>query len=227
MEKIEKQPKKAVIFDMDGVIFDSERLVYEGWMELADKYGFEDFEIPYRRCIGSNAIVSKQIFLDFYGKDFPYDIYKEEQSKKYHERYDHGRLPLKPGVRELLEYLQGQQYGSAIASSTRTSLVRQQIADAGLLTYFDRITGGDQVTKSKPEPDIFLAAAQEWELSKKDIYVIEDSYNGIRAAKAAGMKAIMVPDLLGANEEMHRLADDILPTLLAVKEQLCMEDSVG
>ena len=165
--------------------------------------------------------------MDFYGKDFPYDIYKEEQSKKYHERYDHGRLPLKPGVRELLEYLQGQQYGIAIASSTRTSLVRQQIADAGLLTYFDRITGGDQVTKSKPEPDIFLAAAQEWELSKKDIYVIEDSYNGIRAAKAAGMKAIMVPDLLEANEEMHRLADDILPTLLAVKEQLCMEDSVG
>ena len=165
--------------------------------------------------------------MDFYGKDFPYDIYKEEQSKKYHERYDHGRLPLKQGVRELLEYLKEQQYGIAIASSTRTSLVRQQIADAGLLTYFDRITGGDQVTKSKPEPDIFLAAAQEWELSKKDIYVIEDSYNGIRAAKAAGMKAIMVPDLLEANEEMHRLADDILPTLLAVKTQLCMEDSVG
>ena len=202
MEKIEKQPKKAVIFDMDGVIFDSERLVYEGWMELADKYGFEDFEIPYRRCIGSNAIVSKQIFLDFYGKDFPYDIYKEEQSKKYHERYDHGRLPLKPGVRELLEYLQGQQYGIAIASSTRTSLVRQQIADAGLLTYFDRITGGDQVTKSKPEPDIYLMACRELSVEPKEAYAIEDSYNGIRSAYAAGMKPIMVPDLMPPTEEM-------------------------
>lgn len=222
----DRQPKKAVIFDMDGVIFDSERAVYEGWLELSKKYGFENFEIPYRKCIGSNSRVSKQIFLDFYGADFPYDRYKEEQAENYHNKYDHGRLPLKMGVRELLDDLKKQEYGVAIASSTRTALVTQQIIDAGLRDYFDRIIGGDQVTKSKPEPDVFLAAADEWELPKHEIYVIEDSYNGIRAAKAAGMKAIMVPDLLEPNEEMYRLADYILPTLLAVKDLLSTEESV-
>ena len=99
------QHNKAVIFDMDGVVFDSERAVYKGWKELAEKYGFENLDIPYMRCIGVNAASSKQIFLDYYGEDFPYDRYKDEQSKNYHEKYDGGRLPLKKGVRELLQNL--------------------------------------------------------------------------------------------------------------------------
>ena len=95
---INKQ-NKAVIFDMDGVIFDSEQAVYNGWKELSQKYGFENLDIPYMKCIGVNAASSRRIFLDYYGEDFPYDKYKDEQSKNYHEKYDGGRLPLKKGVR--------------------------------------------------------------------------------------------------------------------------------
>ena len=92
---------KAVIFDMDGVIFDSERIVYELWLELSEQYGFPDLRTPYWKVIGVNARQARETFLDFYGPDFPYDFYKSEQSRLYHERYDGGRLPGKPDPAKL------------------------------------------------------------------------------------------------------------------------------
>ncbi|MCQ2483179.1 MAG: HAD family phosphatase [Clostridia bacterium] len=214
---------KAVIFDMDGVIFDSERAVFNGWKEIAEKYGFKDLEIPYMKCIGVNAASTRKIFLDFYGNDFPYDDYCREQSANYHAKYDNGRLPLKPGVFELLDYLKKEGYCTAIASSTRTAVVENQIRDAGLLKYFNLIVGGDQVAKSKPEPDIFLKAAEGLGSDFSDVYVVEDSYNGIRAAFKAGMKPIMIPDMLPADDEMREKAAVVLDNLKAVIDWLGQE----
>lgn len=211
----------AVIFDMDGVIFDSERAVYAGWQELAQKYGFQKLEIPYRKCIGVNAAAARQIFLDFYGEDFPYDAYCKEQSQNYHAKYDNGRLPMKKGVRELLTALKERGCKTAIASSTRTAVVTHQIEAAGLLGFFDCIVGGDMVGRSKPAPDIFLKAAERLNAPATGTYVIEDSYNGIWAASAAGMLPVMVPDMLPPDEEMKEMAAYILEDLFAVKELLC------
>ena len=213
---INKQ-NKAVIFDMDGVIFDSERAVYNGWKELSEKYGFENLDIPYMKCIGVNAASSRQIFLDYYGEDFPYDKYKDEQSKNYHEKYDGGKLPLKKGVRELLQNLKINNYKVAIASSTRTALVVRQIEEAGLAQYFDVIVGGDMVSRSKPEPDIFLRACDELDCEPGEAYVIEDSYNGVRAAFAARMHPIMVPDMLPPDERV----DGKLTALCGDLEDVC------
>ena len=193
---------EAVIFDMDGVIFDSERLVYEGWKALSVKYGFDNLDEIYMKCIGVNSATCRQIYLDFYGEDFPYDKYRQERSDDYHARYSGGRLPMKAGVEELLKYLKETGYTIAIASSTRSALVKEQIEDAGLMKYFDVIVGGDQVKKSKPEPDIFLKAAELLGVKPENAYVIEDSYNGIRAAKSAHMRPIMVPDMVQPDEEM-------------------------
>ncbi len=204
---------EAFIFDLDGVIFDSERAVYEEWKLLAKKYGFENLDEPYVKCIGVNAKTSRQIFLDYYGPDFPYDVYEAERSASYHAKYDHGRLPLKPGVRELLQALRKRGYRLAIASSTRTAVVQEEIRAAGLLDFFDRIVGGDQVSRSKPEPDIFLAAAGSIGAKPEACCVIEDSYNGIRAAHRAGMFPIMIPDMLPPDEEMRSLAGMILESL--------------
>ncbi|MBO4903404.1 MAG: HAD family phosphatase [Lachnospiraceae bacterium] len=207
----------AVIFDMDGVIFDSERATYEGWQEIADKYGFTDLWTPYRQCIGVNYERTKEIFLDFYGDDFPFVEYCREQSENYHRKYDGGNLPVKKGVRELLSFLKEQGCYTAVASSTRTQTVTAQIRDAGLLPYFQTIIGGDRIKCSKPAPDIFLKAAEGIkEADKTAIYVIEDSYNGIRAAHAAKMHPIMVPDMLPATDEMEELADVVLPDLTEV-----------
>lgn len=204
---------EAVIFDMDGVIFDSERLVYEGWKALSVKYGFDNLDEIYMKCIGVNSATCRQIYLDFYGKDFPYDKYRQERSDDYHARYSGGRLPMKAGVEELLKYLKETGYKIAIASSTRSALVKEQIEDAGLMKYFDVIVGGDQVKKSKPEPDIFLKAAELLVVKPENAYVIEDSYNGIRAAKSAHMRPIMVPDMVQPDEEMQDKAWKICDSL--------------
>ena len=219
-EKIINRDKKAVIFDMDGVIFNSERAVYEGWLELAEKYHFADLDEVYIKCIGVNSKITRGIFLEHYGEDFPYDAYKAEQSGNYHARYDGGRLPMKPGIKELLTALREDGYKTAIASSTRTALVEQQIKDAGLREYFDVIVGGDMVERSKPEPDIFLKAAELLAVSPKETYVIEDSYNGIRAAYTGGMIPIMVPDMLWPDDEMKEKASYICKDLYEVKKKL-------
>ena len=211
---------KAVIFDMDGVIFDSERAVYNGWLELAAKYNFKDIEMIYMKSIGVNSTVTRQIFMDYYGEDFPYDEYKKEQSYNYHEKYSNGRLPMKPGIKELLIGLKEKGCKIAIASSTRKELVEKQIEDAGLRKFFDVIVGGDMVEKSKPEPDIFLKAAKLLDVQPEQAYVIEDSYNGIRTAFTGGMIPIMVPDMLEPDDEMKEKAQYIFKDLYEVKELL-------
>lgn len=211
---------KAVIFDMDGVIFDSEREVMNSWIEVAERYDIKDILIPYYNCIGSTRAKSEQIMLDYYGGDFPYKLYREEVSKLYHERNDGGKLPLKPGAKELLEYLKSQNKKIALASSTRNIIVTTQLKDADLFKYFDKIITGDMVSKSKPDPEIFLKACKEIEVKPNEAFVIEDSYNGIKAAFSAGIPGIMVPDLLPPTDEMKEKATVILNSLTEVKEWL-------
>ena len=204
----------AFIFDMDGVIFDSERAVFNEWKLLSEKYNFPNLEEPYMKCIGVNASTCRQIFLDYYGADFPYDVYCEERRRNYHTKYGHGRAPLKPGIRELLECLKKKGYCIAIASSTRTESVMEHIGGANLLQYFDEIIGGDMVTRSKPNPDVFLKAAEKCHTPPENCCVIEDSYNGILAASAAGMFPIMVPDMLPPNDMTREKAGMILDSLM-------------
>lgn len=211
---------EAVIFDMDGVIFDSETLVLNCWREVAECHGIRNIEIACHECLGTNSAVSKQIFLRHYGQDFPYDEYKAEMAEVFFAHASDGKLAKKQGVEELLKYLKDKGFKVGIASSTREKIVRRQISEGGLLEYFDQIVGGDMVKHSKPEPDIFLEACGRLESKPENCYVIEDSYNGIRAAHAAGMHPIMVPDLMEPTEEMKSLAEQILGSLCAVQEFL-------
>lgn len=210
----------TVIFDMDGVIFDSETLVLSSWKEVADRHGIKNVEEACHECLGTNSVVSKQIFLRHYGKDFPYDEYKAEMAEVFFSYASDGRLAKKPGVEELLMYLKENGFKVGLASSTQEATVRRQISEGGLLKYFDQIIGGDMVKRSKPEPDIFLEACKRLESEPERCYVIEDSYNGIRAARAAGMHPIMVPDLMEPTEEMRGLAEKIFESLYDVMEYL-------
>ncbi len=204
---------KAVVFDMDGVIFDSEAKVVECWVETADKYGIKDIRTLCQMCLGTNSAETRRLALEFYGQDFPYDEYKKEMSDLYHSRYDGGRLPMKPYVNELLEHLRANGYKIALASSTRTEVVHNQLRDADILGFFDKLVCGDMVNRSKPAPDIFLKACEELSVAPENAVAIEDSYNGIRSAHAAGMHPIMVPDLAPPTDEMEQLAEVILPSL--------------
>ncbi len=210
----------AVIFDMDGVIFDSERLVVECWAETAAKYNIPNIEEACAECVGINATATREKMKLRYGQDFPYDEYKAEMSALFHARYGEGRLPMKKGIKELLEFLKENDIRIALASSTREAVVKQELKDAGLLDYFDAVICGDMVSKSKPAPDIFLKAAETLQIVPERCYVIEDSYNGIRAAYSANMRPLMVPDMLPPTKEMEELSEYILPSLIEVKQYL-------
>ena len=211
---------QAVIFDMDGVIFDSERLVIECWKVIAEKHNIPDIVEICMRVQGNNREETGRRFREKYGNGFPYEVYKKEVSALFRHLYGEGRLPLKPGVADILEELKRKRVPLALASSTRTDIVKQELQDANLLPYFDAVLGGDMALRSKPEPDIFLAAAEALGVEPKCCYVLEDSYNGIRAAYRAGMHPIMVPDMQQPTEEIRGLAEVIVDNLLAALEYL-------
>ena len=216
---MEKQVQ-AVIFDMDGVIFDSERLVIECWKVIAEKHNVPDIVEICMRVQGNNRLETGKRFLEKYGDNFPYEAYKKEVTALFRERYGKGRLPLKPGVVEILTALQKARIPLALASSTRSDIVRIELEEAHLLQYFDVVLGGDMMQRSKPEPDIFLAAAEALGADPASCYVLEDSYNGIRAAYRAGMHPVMVPDMQQPTAEMRGMAEVIVKDLMSALEYL-------
>ncbi len=212
---------KYVIFDMDGVIFDSERLYIECDKEVALKYGIEDMDFVEevcRKCIGVTSEGTLRIMKENFGENIPIDEMLKDSAALFKERSIGGQLPVKPGVNELLEYLKGKGIHTAIASSTKSDIVKRELNDAGLLGYFDEVVGGDMIEKSKPAPDSFLKAMEVLECGPEDCCIIEDSFNGIRAANASGGFPIMVPDILQPDEEIRSLAGVVMGSLFDVKE---------
>lgn len=206
----------TVVFDMDGVLFDTERLCMEGWLALSEKYGISNMEEFYPKCIGRNDTDTRALVLEYYGADFPYEKFCRETSLWFHDQIDQNGLPVKEGVRELLDFLKEHDWKVGIASSTRCLSVAEHLERAGLREYFSVIVGGDMVEHSKPQPDIYLIACEKLEVPPAQCYAIEDSPNGIRAAYRAGMKPIMVPDLLQPDEEMTRMSHKIFKDLKEV-----------
>lgn len=209
---------KAVVFDMDGVIFDSEKGCLDIWLELARENNLSNMEEVFKKCIGTTVVKTTQILKDNYGEDFDVESFQGEASRRFHERYDDGRLPVLPGAREILEFLKEEGYIIGLASSTKEATVKQQLTDAGLIGYFDYITCGDMLKVSKPAPDIYLLACKNLKVSPDEAIAIEDSYNGIRSAHAAGMIPFMVPDLIEADDEMKKLSYGIYDNLFEVIE---------
>ena len=207
---------QAVVFDMDGVIFDTERLVIEFWKEVAKKHNIPNVEHTCIQCLGTNRVRTREIFLENYGADFPFDPYRAEVTELFNTHYKGVPLPTKPGVRELLSYLQEQDIKVGLASSTAQHLVRDEIGTAGLLPYFQILVCGDMVEHSKPAPDIFLKACEILNADPTKSIAIEDSFNGIRSAHCAGMTPIMVPDQVQPTDEIRALAFHVMPSLLDV-----------
>ncbi len=208
---------KAVIFDMDGVIIDSEWLVADCWKMIGQKYGMKDVEEQCKKCLGLNKEAAIKVFLEHYGKEFPYERYKKEMADLFHQRAE-TELLLKPGAKELLLWLRQRGYRIGLATSTRESVAKSELERLEVLSYFDEVVCGDMLKKSKPEPDIYLMACDRLHIHPEESYAIEDSYNGIRSAYSAGMKAIMVPDMMPPTEEMKEKSTVILENLIQVKK---------
>lgn len=213
----------AVIFDMDGVIFDSERAYIDSFRVICEEEGIPFIEQACIDCIGANWNRSKVIFEEAYGEDFDFPHYYDLVRK----RLGTLKFDLKPGVHEIFEFLEERDIPIALASSTSKNSVMRMLSEEGMLTTFDVIVCGDMVTHSKPHPEIFLTAAEKLGVAPENCYVIEDSFNGIRCAHNAGMHPVMVPDILQPDDEIRGLAQVVLPSLNEAIEFLgnCYEAS--
>ena len=209
-----------VIFDMDGVIFDTERLYLECCRPAAEKLGLVGVEDVAYECIGLTDVETHKKLRACIGDDALLEAFNQEIYRTFVEHYEKYGLTVKKGVFELLDYLKERGDRTAIGSSTESEIVEMELRDAGLRDYFDVVVGGDMAKASKPAPDVFLLAAEKLGVSIEDCIIIEDSFNGVRAARAAGATVFMVPDLLEPTEEIRALADRVFGSLIDVKDWL-------
>lgn len=205
----------AAIFDMDGLILDSERTVLTCWEKVAERHGLPDI-MPFAiSVIGKNKKATLEEFTRVYG--LPAEAYEREARAIYNDMASKGQVPLKPHTLELLSAMKNAGMKIAIASSSLRTEVKPQMETLGAAPFFDAMVCGDQVTKSKPDPEIFLKACDALGVRPEDSIGLEDSFNGVRACKASGLFTIMVPDILQPDDEMKGLADIILPSLKEVQ----------
>lgn len=187
--------KEAVIFDMDGLMIDSERVTYEEYKRKLDLLGYHDFtEDLYKQCLGKNKQGICQVFLDHYGNDFPMQEVWDDVHIWIDERLKQ-QVPKKKGLDVLLLWLKQHQIKTIVATSSSRQRVDEILKNADILPYIDDSICGDEVTHGKPDPEIFLKACEKAGVSIKDAIVLEDSEAGIEAAYRGGLDVICIPDM--------------------------------
>lgn len=211
---------KAFIFDMDGLMFDTERVFIGAWDYAGEKMGLGKAGYMVLRTLGMNTDACNQAWRDEFGSDVDIPAmwnYSREYLEDYYSKYT---VSAKKGLHELLTYLKSQGYPLAVASSTKRMKVENNLQSAGVRHYFDVVIAGDMVEKSKPEPDIYLRAAAELGVKPEDCTALEDSRNGLLSANAAGMRVIMVPDLWQPDEVVKAFITGPFESLLDVRDWL-------
>jgi len=186
---------KAVIFDMDGLMIDSERVTFESYQKVLEPMGLTMDEKFYVTLLGKPVPGIRQRFLDDYGQDFPFEDVIKACHETMQERFDTVGVPLKKGLVELLKYLKDHNYKTIVATSSNRDRVDRILGQSDLTQYFDDSICGDEVTKGKPDPEVFLRSCQKLGVKPDEAVVLEDSESGIAAGHAAGIKVICVPDM--------------------------------
>lgn len=211
---------KALIFDMDGLLFDSEKVVQKSWYLAGEKIGYPDVGNHIYHTLGFNVVKRSEYFRETFGEDFPVEAFNQATRKIFYQIKEKDGVPKKPGVTELLEYAREREYKLAVATSSRKEYAEELLKSEGIYDYFDGFVFGDMVTHAKPDPEIYLKACELVSAEPQKAVALEDSPNGIRSAYAAGMYPIMVPDLVQPNEEIQRLYYEKCNSLLEVPKIL-------
>lgn len=208
----------CAIFDMDGLLVNTEILYVYAFKEVCEIMGDEFDETVFKKCVGTTKKTQEGILKSFYGHDYDY----ERSYKLTHEIIDRytkeGMIELKEGVEIILEMFKEKGFKIAVASSNSSQKVHAMLSVTNIEHHFDVIVTGDMVTNGKPDPEIFYLACKKLGSIPSRVYVFEDSYNGVRAGFEGGFYTVMVPDLLEPDDEMRKKSTEIIKTLLDFSE---------
>ena len=197
-----KMKKELVIFDMDGLIFDTERIYYKAWQESAAAHGYHISWEIYAQIVARNNRYIEKVLKEILGEELPYDSICERKRAISDRMIAEEGIIKKEGLLELLDYLDQQGIKKAVATSSMREKALNYLELGEIKECFDWIICGSDVEESKPNPEIFLKVAAHFGIEPKNCMVLEDSRLGIQAAKAAGMTGIFIPDLVQADEEI-------------------------
>ena len=212
------RPFAAVVFDMDGTLLDTEMVFKQIVWDVTAGLGFAMTDDVHGRMVGSSHETTNRLLVEAYGVAFPYEMFDAECRRLMHARMAES-VPVKPGVTELLAELKARRIPMAVATSSRAPHALGHLGTAGLLDMFQAIVTRDDVVNPKPHPEPYLLAARHLGVKAADCLGIEDSHSGVRAAHAAGMQTLMVPDLVPPSEELRTLCT-IMPNLHVVREAM-------
>jgi len=196
---------KAFVFDMDGLIFDSERIVQRSWNISGQKLGLGNVGEHIYYTLGLNRASRKKYYEENIREDFPFDEFSALTRKTFFGIVENEGLPMKKGVKEILQFGKENGIKLALATSSSRDYAMKCLRDAGIDTYFDGIVCGDMVSHSKPDPEIYLRACELVGTEPEDAVAFEDAPAGIEAAYRAGMKVVMVPDLVNPTEKVESM----------------------
>jgi HAD superfamily hydrolase (TIGR01509 family) len=202
---------RAVIFDMDGLLLDSEPVYRVTWQNAAAELGCPIDDEFYARFVGRGNDEAERLLAQRFGDALPLDEFRKRWHRDWDERLAASPLARKPGAIELLDFLDERRIPKALATSSPRDLALRCLGD--LAARFDALAFGDEVEHSKPAPDLFLLASQRLGIAPVDCLVLEDSEAGVRAARAAGMEVIMIPDLVPPSEEIAAMAACVCTSL--------------
>lgn len=205
-------PFQAVIFDMDGTLLDTESVFKTIVFEVCSELGFEMTDAVHMSMVGGSHEHTNKLLIESYGVAFPYTLFDERCRVIMRER-SHSGVPVKPGALELVTELRDRQIPTAVATSSRNPHAQHHLGAAGLLDLFDTVVTRDDVVNPKPHPEPYLTAAKRLGVDPLHCLALEDSHAGVRAAHAAGMQTVMVPDLVHPSEEIRALGIAVMKSL--------------
>ena len=211
--------KKAVIFDMDGLMIDSERVTYEEYCRKLEQLGYSFDEAVYRLCLGKNKQGICQVFYDHFGTAFPMTEVWDDVHIRLDERLAK-EVPLKAGLLELLKYLKANNYKTIVATSSARVRVDVILKNAQIEQYFDDTICGDEVIHGKPNPEIFLTACKKLNVAPSEALVLEDSESGILAAYDGKIDVLCIPDMKYPEADFASKATKIISSLKDVIKYL-------
>lgn len=211
------RPFSAVIFDMDGTLLDTEMVFRDIVFSVSADLGFEMTDHVHLSMVGSSHETTNRLLVEAYGVAFPYTLFDAKCRELMHERLA-VEVPIKAGVHELLKELKARRIPIAVATSSRAPHALGHLGNAGLLSLFQAIVTRDDVVNPKPHPEPYLKAAGLLGLDPEHCLAVEDSHSGVRAAHAAGMQTIMVPDLVRPSDEIVALCAAVMDSLHHLRE---------